>query len=162
MSVIGIGNGFRNDDGIGLLAARQLETLQIPGVDVVTLTGDGGDLLRVWDKKSTTYLIDAVASDSPGGTVHRIDLNLQLLSPEMFRHSSHAFGVADSVELARILGTLPERCILFGIEGGDFGMGTTISPAVTRGADETVKTIRGEIQPEVATEMSVPSFDFQE
>jgi hydrogenase maturation protease len=143
--IIGIGNKFRNDDGIGLLVAEWLKESSNPGVQVVALAGEGGDLLGAWSDTDTVFLIDAVSSGSPGGTIHRIDVNHQLIPTELFHHSTHAFSVANCIELAKILGTLPERCILFGIEGKDYRMGTTISPAVKKAANEVVTTIQSEI-----------------
>ena len=148
--VIGIGNKFRNDDGIGLLVAEQLKEFSIPGVQVVALSGEGGDLLGAWSDTDTVFLIDAVSSGSSTGTIRRIDVNHQVIPTELFHHSTHAFSVVDCIELAKILGTLPERCILFGIEGKDFGMGTTISPAVKRAAGEVATTIQGEINAIIA------------
>ena len=44
--------------------------------------------------------------------------------------STHGFGVADAIELARSLGRLPERLDVYAIEGADFGHGDELTPAV--------------------------------
>ena len=43
--------------------------------------------------------------------------------PASFRSSTHAFGVGDAVELARALGRLPRRVVVYGVEGADFAAG---------------------------------------
>ena len=45
------------------------------------------------------------------------------LPAELFRASTHHFGLAEAVELARAVGQLPERLVVFGIEGASFGRG---------------------------------------
>ena len=52
------------------------------------------------------------------------------------RSSTHAFGVADAVELARALGRLPGRLDVYAIEGASFAAGDRLSPAVERAVAE--------------------------
>ena len=144
--VIGIGNEFRNDDGVGLMIACRLKELNMTGVSVLSLAGEGGDLLRVLKNRDAVFVVDAVISGSPVGTIHRVDLKGQKVPAEFSNCSSHALGVAESVELARVLGTLPVRCIFFGIEVGNVGMGTKVSKRVAGAVDEAVAMICREIQ----------------
>ncbi len=46
--VIGIGNPFRNDDGIGPAVAAQVEEQRLPGVRVVISDGEPAGLLEAW------------------------------------------------------------------------------------------------------------------
>ena len=52
------------------------------------------------------------------------------------RSSTHAFGVADAVELARALGRLPGRLDVYAIEGASFTAGDSLSPEVERAVDD--------------------------
>ena len=63
-----------------------------------------------------------------------------------FHYSTHAFSVAEAIELGRALGKLPPRVILYGIEGKDFAAGETLSPEVASAADEVLGRVREEIQ----------------
>ncbi len=114
--VIGIGNEFRGDDAVGLLAARDLDAMRFPGVRVVESRGDGARLMRLWKGFPIVMLIDAVHSGSPPGTLHRLDASQNAIPARFLCTSSHQFGVAEAVETARALGELPEHVIVFGVE----------------------------------------------
>jgi hydrogenase maturation protease len=93
-------------------------------------------------------VIDAVSSNSPPGTVHRLDPVSARIPPGFFHYSTHAFSIAEAVELARALGQLPPRMVIFGIEGKDFSAGTNVSPEVRKGVREVTDRLAGEIQKE--------------
>jgi hydrogenase maturation protease len=57
------------------------------------------------------------------------------------RSSSHHFGVADAIEPARSLDRLPQRLVVYAIEGEDFGAGRELSEPVAR----AVEAIAGEL-----------------
>ncbi len=153
--IVGIGNEFRSDDGVGLMIGCRLKEHGASGADIIRLAGEGGDLLRVWRDYDVVFLVDAVRSGAPVGTIHRLDLNKQRVPVEFSGSSSHALGLAQSVELARVLGTLPSRCIFFGVEVGNVGMGTKVSKRVARAADEVVGLIQSEIRAGVGRLASV-------
>jgi hypothetical protein len=48
----------------------------------------------------------------------------------VFRRAAHRFGVADAVELGRILDRLPPRVTIYGVVGARFEAGAPISPEV--------------------------------
>lgn len=114
--VIGVGNEFRGDDAVGLLAARDLSTWAIPSMRIVESRGDGARLMRLWSGIDTVIVIDAVRSGSPPGTLHRLDVSTHPLPANFVCTSSHQFGVAEAIETARELGELPPRIIFYGIE----------------------------------------------
>jgi hydrogenase maturation protease len=60
------------------------------------------------------------------------------------RSSTHSFGVAEAVELARALGRPPARVVVFGIEGRDFTPGEGLSPDVGAAVDEVVRRVAEE------------------
>jgi len=128
---IGVGNPFRSDDGAGKAVVRRLRGAMPPDVKTFEETGDGVELLEAWKGAECVILVDAVQSGAPPGTIHRFDAHTEKL-PVWFSHSStHSFGVAEAIELARAMGDLPPRLIVYGIEGLDFSAGTELSPEVT-------------------------------
>jgi len=128
---IGVGNPFRSDDGAGRAVARRLRD-EIPAdVRVLEETGDGAELLEAWEGADRVILVDAVQSGAPPGTIHRFDARAEKLPSWFSRSSTHAFGVAEAIELARTMGDLPPSLIVYGIEGLDFSAGTELSPEVT-------------------------------
>jgi len=145
LCIIGIGNEYRGDDAVGLLVARQLKEHHLAGVSVREVSGEGSELMQAWDTADAVFLIDAVSTGAACGTTFRIDARKHSIPSQFFHHSSHAFGVAESIRLANILGRLPQQCILYGIEGKDFDIGTTVSLDVREAVQKVVATVLGEI-----------------
>lgn len=143
--LIGVGNPFRSDDAAGREVLRRLRG-QIPSsVKVVEETGDGAELLDAWKEAECVILVDAVQSGAPPGTIHRLDARAEKL-PAWFSHAStHSFGVAEAIELARTLGDLPPCLIVYGIEGFDFSAGTELSPEITVALPKVASLILQEI-----------------
>lgn len=143
--LIGIGNEFRSDDAAGILAARRIRAKNLPGLAVMEHEGAGMDLLDVWVNVNAVLVIDAVSSGTRPGTIHRIDARRQIVPEELFRYSTHSFGLAQAVELSRGLGTLPVNLVIYGIEGKAFHAGTDVSPEVEEAVGETTELVIGEI-----------------
>ena len=144
--VIGIGNKYRNDDGIGLMVARKLKELGLPSVTTSELPDALNGLPDALMESSSAIIVDAVASGALPGTIIRIDAHRHRFPSHLFRNSTHSFSVTDAVELVRVLGKLPRHCLVLGIEGGNFDAGTTISAAVESAGMEVVENIVQEVE----------------
>ena len=142
--IVGAGNAFRKDDGAGLATARRLRG-SLPGdIRVLAKEGDLASLLDDWQGADAVIVIDATSSGSAPGTIRRYDAHDQPLPAAFSRSSTHSFGVAEAVELARALGQLPPRVVVFGIEGRDFTPGEGLSADVDAAVDEVVRRISEE------------------
>lgn len=139
--VIGIGNAYRNDDAIGLIIARRLKKRVLDHVKVLEENGEGTALMESWKDANTVILIDAVHSGAMPGTIHRLDPHAQPISAKFFHHSTHAFGVAEAIELARTLDQLPPQLIVYGVEGKSFEAGVELSLEVEEATREVVKRV---------------------
>ncbi len=139
--VIGVGNAMRGDDGAGLAVARALAARVGPGVRVMEASGEGAALMDAWRDAETVILVDAARSGASPGTIHRFDAAKEPMPARFFHYSTHAFSVAEAVELARVLGALPPRLFVFGIEGRTFEAGAALSPEVARAAEEAAEEI---------------------
>lgn len=133
--IVGIGNPFRSDDGVGPYVAGKLGAL---GYRVLTHEGDGTGLMDLFERHPNLVLIDATLSGKEPGTLTRFDAISERLPAELFHYSTHRFGLAEAVETARTLGQLPKALMVHGIEGGDFAAGTELSPPVRAAADQLV------------------------
>ena len=142
--VIGAGNAFRRDDGAGLATARRLHGALSGDIRVLTKEGDLASLLDDWQGADTVVVIDATSSGSEPGTIRRYDAHEQALPAVFSPTSTHSFGVAEAIELARALGRLPARVVVFGIEGRDFTPGEGLSPDVNAAIDEVVRRVTEE------------------
>ena len=143
--VIGIGNEYRGDDAVGLIVARRLRSQVPEGVRVFEESGEGAALMEAWRGADFVILIDAVHSGGKPGAIHRIDARAEEIPGNFFHYSTHAFSVAEAVELARALGELPPRLVLYGIEGKRFESGAALSPEVEAAAGETADRVKAEL-----------------
>ena len=144
--VIGVGSEFRGDDAVGLLAARRIGEEAPDGVRALASSGDGAALLEAFGEADTVVVVvDAVRSGAPPGTIHRLEADRRHLPAGLFPSSTHAFGVAEAIEMARALGRLPRKLVLYGIEGRDFQAGAALSGEVARALDEVIPRVLGEV-----------------
>jgi hydrogenase maturation protease len=138
--ILGCGNLDRSDDGAGLLVARRLRQL---GVDVREHSGETLALIEAWSGCAEVVVVDAIVSGAPPGAITVWDAQAAPLAVRRFRSSTHAFGVADTVELARVLDRLPPRLIVYAIEGIRFDHGGApsleVSEAIERLAQELAR-----------------------
>jgi hydrogenase maturation protease len=134
---------MRRDDGVGPLVVQRLDELKLPGLQTLEHPGDGMALLGYWHGHRRVCLVDATQSGAAPGTVQRFDAAAEALPRALFHPSSHLFGVAEAVELARLQDGLPEHLLVFGVEGGDFGFGEGVSDGVAAGVVEVVAEISG-------------------
>ena len=144
--VVGVGNELRGDDGVGLAVARALEGTVPAGVRVLECEGEPVALLAAWEDCDRTIVIDATQSGAQPGTIRRIAAHDGPLPPELSRSSTHLLGVAEAVELARALGRLPGRAIVYGIEGAGFDTGSEISEPCATAAVLVAASIRRELE----------------
>jgi hydrogenase maturation protease len=146
LTVIGLGNDLRGDDGVGLYVARGLRRRVPPGVRVVEAASDPLLLLEVWRGTEHAIVVDAMRSGAPPGTIARLAIadgaDATLVAST---RSSHSFGLAEAVALAGALGRLPSHLVIFGVESAAFEHGAPMSPAVRRAADLLVERIGAEI-----------------
>jgi hydrogenase maturation protease len=134
--VVGVGNRLRGDDAAGLAVIDRLRTAGLPdGVRIVEREGEAVALIDEWEAAEEVIVVDAVRSGAPAGTVHRVDALAAPLPAAFARTSSHAFGIAETIELARALGRLPGRLEVYGIEGTEFGAGRELGPVVRRAGE---------------------------
>ncbi len=104
-------------------------------MDVLEHEGEPIELIEACEGAREVWIVDAVCSGAPAGTVHRFDAGREPLPAALFGLSTHRLGLADALELARTLGRLPPRVVVFGIEGSQFATGSPISPAVEIAAE---------------------------
>ena len=142
--IIGAGNNFRKDDGAGLATVTRLRGALPGDIRVLAKEGDFASLLDDWQGAEAVVVIDATSSGSAPGTIQRYDAHERPLPAAFSRSSTHSFGVAEAVELARALGRLPARVVVFGVEGRDFAPGEGLSPDVDAAVDEIVRRVTQE------------------
>jgi hydrogenase maturation protease len=144
--VVGVGNLYRGDDGAGLLIARELKTHLPNYVTIREESGEGASLIEAWRGTPVVVLVDAVQSGGKAGTIHRLNAGRRKIPSRFFHYSTHAFSVAEAVELARTLKQLPPHLVIYGVEGKNFQSGEKLSPEVENAMPEVVLRIREELE----------------
>jgi hydrogenase maturation protease len=141
--VIGVGNALRADDAAGLEVVRRLRAR--PGVEVREQSGEATALLDALRGRAAAIIVDAALGAEPG-RLHRLDAAAEPLPQGLFGFSTHGFGVAEGIELARALGSLPPVCVVYAVEAARFETGAPMSEAVARALPVLAQDITGEIE----------------
>ncbi|MGW6268424.1 MULTISPECIES: hydrogenase maturation protease [unclassified Streptomyces] len=150
IAVIGVGNEFRRDDGVGWRVIARLRERAAgrplpPGTVLAACDGDPARLIGLWEGADLAVIVDA-AYGHPGrpGLVHRLSLDAGELDRPRTT-SSHGLGLGEAVELARVLGRLPKRLVVYAVEGADSALGTGLSPSVGAVVEPLADDVEGEI-----------------
>lgn len=140
--VIGLGQRFRSDDGVGPFVLDKIRPLLSAQADLRECASDAADLLDLWDGQPVVYLVDALSSASGTvGEIIRIDGIYEKIPVEFGASSSHALGLAEAIELGRTLKKLPQRLLIFGIVGAKFDLGNQLSPLVEHAAKAVINEL---------------------
>ena len=140
--VAAMGSEYRHDDGVGPAVADVVAGL-LDGVTFVGPLADPLDLLVTWDGADLAVVADAVRTGAPPGTVSVIEITGNDVGGKAQHRptSTHGIGLAGVLRLARITGGAPQRVVVVGIEGREFGQGTGLSPAVRRAVPQAARRI---------------------
>lgn len=142
--LVGIGNTFRGDDGVGPVVARgaaqALQSEGWPGSVDVTELADPASLVEVVEVAELVVVVDAMTSGAPAGSLLTIDATIDPLPTDGWAAGgTHALGLAAAVELCRALGRLPDRLMVVGVEVANVSPGTELTPAVAAAVPDAVE-----------------------
>ncbi len=146
MIVIGIGNPNRGDDAAGRVVAQRLRAAEPPpDIEIAELDGETTSLLALLERTDRAIVIDACVSNHSPGTIHRFDVSNRPLPQATFNVSTHGLGLAEAIELARVLGQLPSPCVVYAIEAESVEPGMPLSPQVEAATHIVGERIRTEL-----------------
>ena len=144
--VIGAGNPYRGDDAVGAVFLRRICDRLPAGVAVVESDGEPVAMIEAWEGADAAFVVDAVHSAPYDERVYRFDAPDGPIPAETFRFSTHAIGIAETVELSRTLGRLPPRLVVYGVRGDRFAHSEELSPEVDAACDAVVERVLAEIR----------------
>ncbi|MGY1938420.1 hydrogenase maturation protease [Nocardia gipuzkoensis] len=143
--VIGVGNDYRSDDGVGSAVALQIEKLGIPGVLVSLSDGEPTTVVDIWAGMDLAVVIDAVRCEpSIPGRVRRSDIDL--LQHTGTVSSSHTLGIQDALPLGRALGRVPGRIVVIAVDAASLDLGVGLSEPVAAAVPHAVETVITELR----------------
>jgi len=134
--LIGVGNPTRGDDAAGLEVARR-----VASIETHQAVNGSYELIDVWDGVDEVIVVDAARSGAPPGTVHRFEAANESLPNGVLQTSTHSVGVIETIEMARSLGRLPERLVVYGIEVSNLTPGAGLSDVVEHAVSQLVTEI---------------------
>lgn len=150
--VIGCGNLYRRDDGIGIAIIqglrREMDTLP---TDVALYDAGTSGLDIIFKARDCEQLIviDACRSGSDPGAVFRVPGN-EFELPHTPSLTLHAFRWEHALYAGkRLFGEhFPGRVTVFLIEGADFGFGDELTPRVEEAIAKVIKQIKEMLEEE--------------
>jgi len=144
--VIGVGNEFRRDDGVGPAVVSSLCGRVPPGVELVLTDGEPTRLIEAWTGAALAVVVDAVRADpSRPGRIYRFVLDRPLAGTNRTA-SSHGFGLDDAVRLALALDRMPGRLVVHAIEAADLSQGTGLTPLVAAAVGDVGRAVLTDIR----------------
>ncbi len=147
-----VGNRLRRDDGAGpALAERLRQQGAATLAEIREHWGEGTELMQEWEQAGCVILVDAAGSGAIPGTIHHFEVLRQSVPKDFCYYSTHRFGVAEAIELARTLGRLPPEMHLYAVEGADFGNGEGLSPEVAGAVAQLSIEIRAMLSEKLAS-----------
>jgi len=143
--VVGVGNPYGKDDGIGIHVARALRRLSL-GDEVVVMERQMVDLSLLAESEgaSRIIIIDAMKAGSTPGKVMRVsptEDNTVLLGLPL----SHEPRLYDLVEAAKQSGLRLCPMVVVGVEPEDCGPGEGLSRAVAEAMPLAVQAVLSEL-----------------
>lgn len=141
--LIGIGNSFRRDDGVGLAVASEIAQMGLADVRVLTSTGEPGELLDAWDGVPLTVVVDAAVGD--GAVPGRIRRWLSGDGPAT-AVSSHELGLPATYALGQALDRIPEELVVLTVDVAEVGYGDGLSSQVAAAVPDVVATVLTELR----------------
>ncbi|MGB5054391.1 MAG: hydrogenase maturation protease [Nitrospirales bacterium] len=144
--IIGCGNLYRKDDGIGVVVAHRLQSYfsKHPQSDlqIVEAGTNGIDVLLLAHGAGKLTIIDACSSDSEPGTIFHVS-GLDLINQPSPSFNPHNFRWDHAVHAGRIIfqDEFPQDITVFLIEVFDTTFGENLSPAVAASVEKTCAMI---------------------
>jgi hydrogenase maturation protease len=141
--VIGVGNEYRRDDGIGPAVVAELAHRGTLDGRLVLTDGEPTQLLDAWHGAELAVLIDAVRCEpADPGRIHRITVNPEL---SVGGASTHGLGVPEAIRLAQVLDRAPRRLVVYAVEAGDLGFGVGLTEQVADVVPTLAQTVLDEL-----------------
>lgn len=127
IAVLGLGNELFTDEGVGIVAARELEGLGLPGVEVIDGGTLGLSLLPSIEGRDGLLVLDSVLLDGgkPGDVV--VYGGDELRREARLLYSAHQLGVNEVLAAADLMGTSPQRLAAVGMVPSSLDTGYGLS-----------------------------------
>lgn len=136
--VLGVGNELFRDEGLGVVAARRIGTLGLPGVEALDGATLGLALLPEIADRESVLVLDAVvrSGSEPGDVVVLLDDAVPAAWGGAV--SAHQIGVPDALAAATFAGRAPRRVAVVGMVPVSLQTGVGLTPRVAAHLDAVI------------------------
>lgn len=145
--IIGFGNKYRSDDGIGIKVIEELKKLDFfKGIEIVDGGTSGTDLIFLAKEYRKILLIDAVDTGKDTDEVICIKAdNIEEFIKKGYKSLSlHDLNLADILKLVRAL-KIDSDITIIGVRPKNIDFGERLSPEVERKIPQIISRIKMEI-----------------
>ncbi len=146
VKIIGFGNKYRSDDGIGIRIVEELEKLDIfKDIEVIDGGTSGTDLIFLIKGCSKIIIIDAVDAGQSVGEVVSIKVSdvEEFIRRDYKSLSLHDLNLADVFKLTRALKINADISII-GVKPKKMDLGDGLSPEIEGKIPEIISLVRKE------------------
>ncbi|MEU6371294.1 hydrogenase maturation protease [Streptomyces sp. NPDC046931] len=144
--VIGVGNPFRRDDGVGPAVVEALRD-HVPDDTVLAVSdGEPSRMLDLWHGADTVVVVEAVRTrPARPGRLHTLSA-AETAAHRAGTASTHALGLGECVALAEALGRLPSELVVHAVEASDIELGTGLSEPVRSALPELIDRVAASVR----------------
>jgi hydrogenase maturation protease len=146
--VVALGHPDRGDDAVAHHVVARLSD-DPPSECVLTGVPTSLELLDLWNGHDLVVVVDAVVGEPHLGNLGTGSDRVTVLEPTTTAlgrrravGGSHDVGLQQTIDLARVLGRLPQRLVVVGVRGDDFRVGAPLSPEVAAAVPAAVNAVR--------------------
>ncbi len=144
ITVLGVGNSLLTDEGVGIHVIYYLRDHHSHLTDVNYM--DGGTLsftlLPLIESATGLIIIDAANFHEPAGTVRRFNgTEMDQFLAKTRPSTVHEVQLAELLAMAQLIGQLPEKRALIGIQPQKVDWGDQLSPVVTSAIPQVVQLV---------------------
>ena len=145
--LLGIGNPLLTDDGIGIVAAREIAGRKIPGVDVEEATASGIEVMEMMLGYEKVVVVDAIMwPDHEPGEILRLDE--KDFSHTVHGSSPHGVNISTAIALGRQTAPdrMPKNIVFLAMQAEDVStFCETQTPRVRKSIPEFISTVVEEV-----------------
>jgi hydrogenase maturation protease len=128
--VLGVGNPYRRDDGIGNEVIKVLSEQKISGFDLKDV-GDGLSILEIIEPYQKVIIIDACEMAESPGTVKVFSPEEAIIKIKNDALSTHGIGLAEVLHLIKALEIKIDLKII-GVQPKEIGFGEGLSKIIKK------------------------------
>jgi hydrogenase maturation protease len=144
--IIGVGNPFRQDDGIGPLLIENLKSKNLPDyVDLLDGGTDGLSLIENIKEYSECLIIDAVNMSQNPGVLKVFTSKEATLKINSDSLSTHGFGIAEVISMIEAL-EIKSKITIIGIQPESVDYAEGLTDSLSPNVNKYIETIMMEIK----------------